>query len=84
MTQEDNLIKNLQNGLAPELKMKLLLEYGNGRESTGFSKGFEDHTKTMKLAHDKRKACIDNKTNVLLDEVRDEIWKRKEELEKTK
>jgi hypothetical protein len=38
----------------------------------------------MKSAHDKRKSCIENKTNVLLDEIRDEIWKRKEELEKIK
>ena len=84
MTQEENLIKSLQNGLTPELKMKLLLEYGNGRESLGFEKGFDDHTKTMKLSHEKRKVCLESKTNTLLDEVRDEIWKRKEEIGKVK
>lgn len=84
MTQEENLIKSLQNGIEPELKMKLLVEYGNSKESIGFSRGFEDHAKTMKLASDRRKSCIEKNVNVLLDEVRDEIWKRKEELEKIK
>jgi len=84
MTQEESLIKSLQNGLEPELKMKLLKDYGHSREELGFSKGYEDHVKTLKTSHDKRKVCIENKTNILLDEVRDEIWKRKEELKEQK
>jgi len=84
MINEELLIKSLQNGLEQCLKIKLLHEYANFFLTEGFEKGYQDHEKTMRIYYVRRRQGVIKRVNELLDEVRDNIWKRKEELEKLK
>jgi hypothetical protein len=76
MINEDLLLKNLQNGIAPDMKLKLLHEYKNYWHSDGFEKGFQDCQKTIKKSTMKIYKTIEEKKNKLLDDIRDEIWKK--------
>jgi len=81
MINEDNLIKNLQNGLTPELKLMMLHEYRNYYRAEGFSLGFQDHLNTSKISKMKLRQAIEKRKNELLDRLRDYIWKRKIEID---
>jgi hypothetical protein len=76
MISDDSLINQLQNGLARELKEKIVVQYKSHWEIHGFEKGFIDCQNTMRMARMKRVKAAKEKVGRLLDEIRDEIWKK--------
>lgn len=76
MISDDSLINQLQNGLAKELKEKIVVQYKSHWEIQGFEKGFIDCQNTMRMARMKRVKAAKEKVGRLLDEIRDEIWRK--------
>lgn len=76
MISDNSLINQLQNGLARDLKTRILIQYKSHWEIQGFEKGFIDCQNTMRMARMKRLKMAKEKVGKLLDEIRDEIWKK--------
>lgn len=76
MINEDVLLKQLQNGIQQDLKIRMLYDYRNYWQIEGFEKGFQNCTETMRSSSIKRKQIIEKRKNELLDELRDLIWEK--------
>lgn len=84
MINEESLLKQLQNGLDPMVKNQLLTQYKNERQEFGFEKGYQDCMKFIKTTNMKLRQNIEKEKNRLIDQLRDEIWQRKKDIEKHK